>query len=69
MNKPKLVKVSDSEAKDILARRGELDIPHLFNAGNSLWVDPDELRAWRAGCRSPIHLLTQRENHEPRQIF
>jgi len=48
MNKPRLIVVTGKDLKDLLERRAALDTPVLTVSMGVYWVDPIELRAWRA---------------------
>jgi hypothetical protein len=60
MNKPRLVEITDHhELARLWETRDELGSPHIFRKpgtadqwGNSVWVDAEELRAWRSANTS-----------------
>lgn len=54
-DKPRLVQVTDTNEihqLGLAATRGDLNVPHIIAGGRfgnyEVWVDADELRAWRS---------------------
>jgi hypothetical protein len=47
-DKPRLVQINKEELAEIRAKPGDLALPFVVPVGDALYVDADELRAWRA---------------------
>lgn len=49
MSKPKFVAITDpTEIEELTADPGGLDKPFTHKPNGHLWVDPDQLDAWRS---------------------
>lgn len=46
----KFTPVTDpTEVEELLSKAGDLNTPFPYKPNGQLWVDTDELQAWRAG--------------------
>ena len=54
MDKPRMVRVTDQhERDDLIEHWGDLDTPRIVRSSEGIFVDADELRAWRAARTQP----------------